>query len=146
MFLGVIATVRHRQQAAQHTHWKVRFIRLAHGVLHLGGFAKYAAAFFRKAAVSSRWAFLRLSLVISAYWSFCSAKGCPVCRRFACQAYNVSSVSPRSCATLGMSSLSARSNACSLNDAVYVLWTVHVVTCSFLLFMTDLGFRDCSLG
>ena len=91
--------------------------------------------------------YLRLRRASSACWGFWSSKGCPVCRRFARQAYKVASASPKSCETLGMPSRSARSNACSLNCALYLLRTVCVVVVSaFLVFIIDLGVGDYPLS
>jgi hypothetical protein len=103
---------------------------------------------FRKATSSSSRALSRLRRASSACWSFFSSKGLPVCRRFVRQAYHackVASASSKSCATLGMPSRSARSNACSLNCAVYLLRTICRFG-SFLVFSMHLGFRDYSLS
>src|SRR5690606_28118861 len=96
------------------------FVLVDQGVLHFGCFAKYAAAFFKKATSSSSRALSRLSLAISACCSFCSSKLWPVCRFFDRHPYNMGSGRPRSAAALGTPCCSARATARSLNSAVYV--------------------------
>jgi len=118
---------------------------LNHGVLHLGIFAKYAAAFFKNATSSSRRIFSRLRRANSACWSFFSSRGWLVCRSFDRHEYNIDSESPKSMATMGIPSRSARSKTCSLNWTVYLLRITEVVD-SFFNFIIDLWFKDYSLN
>ena len=70
---GVIAAPTHPEHPTQDRHRKHPFVSLDEGVPYRDSLAKYAAAFFRIATASSRWATRRLSRETSAACSACKA-------------------------------------------------------------------------
>ena len=70
---GVIATPTHPEHPTQSRHRKHPVMSLDEGVPYRDSLAKYAAAFFRIATSSSRWANRRLSRETSAACSACMA-------------------------------------------------------------------------